>query len=153
MKNLRTHLIVFCILLVFSKVPVAQDLFTEHVVFNNFSNAVSIAGGDLDNDGDIDMVATSFDGNYVAWMENDGMQNFTKHIIIENLRDAHVLDVAHINDDNYYDIVCAAKADDLILWFKNDGLGNFTADTVVANWETASFVMAKDHFKNMDLIP
>ncbi len=151
MKKLKFQLFVFGILLISCNVLLAQNLFTEHVVFYDFGNAVSIAGADLDGDGDIDMVASAFSGNYVAWMENDGMQNFTKHMIIEDFGHAFVLDIAHIDDDDDYDIVCAAKADDMILWFDNDGFGNFTIDTVVTNWESASFVMAKDHFKNLDL--
>lgn len=127
------------------------DGFIEHVVFDDYGNAVSIAAADLDADGDIDMVASSFSSHYLAWMENDGFQNFTKHIIAEDLTNAFVVDIAQIDDDDDFDIVCAVKGDDLILWFSNDGAGNFTKDTVATDWESASFVMARDHLRKVNL--
>jgi hypothetical protein len=151
MKRFCIYLSGFTILLVLSISLTAQNLYTEHLVFNDFGNAVSIAAADFDGDGDMDMVASSFDGNYVAWMENDGNQNFTQHMIIEDFHNALALDVAHIDNDDDFDIVCVAKADNMILWFDNDGFGNFSIDTVVTNWQNAYFVMARDHFKDLDL--
>jgi len=151
MKPKNFFILLFIITSILKTSIFANDYLTEHVVLTNFDNACSIAGIDLDGDGDTDIVATSFDGNYIAWLENDGNQNFTKHVIIENFGNARVLDVAHIDSDDDYDIVATAGSDEKISWFENDGIGNFTEHVIVENWESAGFVMARDHFNNIDL--
>lgn len=149
MKDLKK--ISVSIMLFFFCSIINSQSFKEHVIIEDYGNAVSIAAADLDGDGDIDIVASSFNSNYLAWLENDGFQNFTKHIIAENLTNAFVVDLAHIDNDDDLDIVLAVKGDDLILWFSNDGAGDFTKDTIVSNWESASCIMAKDHLNNLDL--
>ena len=78
-----------------------EILFTEHIILSNYNNACGIVGIDLNGDGNEDFVATSFDGGYVCWFENDGNQNFIQHQIISNFPQAAVVDVAHINSDEY----------------------------------------------------
>jgi hypothetical protein len=97
------------------------------------------------------MVATSFNGDYIEWFENDGEQNFTQHRIIENFNQAKVIDIAHIDGDDDYDFVAAAGIDGKISWFENDGFGDFTEHVIIENWEGSTFVMAKDHLNNTDL--
>ena len=60
-----------------------QENFTQHTIeAAKNSNTLHIA--DLDNDGDLDLVAGYPFSNEIAWLENDGSQNFTNHIIQEN---------------------------------------------------------------------
>ena len=122
-----------------------SDYLSEHVIEPDFDNACSISGYDVDGDDDIDFAATSFDGSYISWFENDGYQNFTEHVIIENFGDARVLDFAFIDEDDDIDIVATAIADNKISWFENDGNGNFTEHVIVTDWTAAGFVMAYDH--------
>jgi len=128
-----------------------DDYLLEHVILENFDNGCSISAGDFNNDGYEDFVATSFDGNYIAWFENDGNQNFTQHLIIEEFGNARVLDIAHIDDDADLDIIATAIADDKISWFENDGSGNFTEHIIVQNWTASGFVMARNHLENFDI--
>jgi len=128
-----------------------SDLFTEHIILNDYNNACGIAGADLDGDGDQDFVASSFDGGYVCWFENDGDQQFTEHQLITGFPHANVVDIAHIDGDDDFDIVVASNQANAIYWFENDGAGNFTQQTVVEGWTTATFVMARNHFDHSDL--
>ena len=48
--------------------------FQEHTIATNFRIAHSISVSDLDNDGDLDVIATSRAGGQVAWFENVGGQ-------------------------------------------------------------------------------
>ena len=48
--------------------------FQEHTIATNFRIAHSISVTDLDNDGDLDVIATSRAGGQVAWFENVGGQ-------------------------------------------------------------------------------
>ena len=129
----------------------AGDLLTEHVILKNYNNACGIVGIDLDGDSDKDFVATSFDGGYVCWFENDGSQNFIKHEIITNFPQASVVDVGHIDSDEDFDVVVASKSGNKIYWFENDGIGNFTQHIVVEGWRSANFVMVYNHFDSTDL--
>ena len=54
--------------------------FTEHLVGDGFNYAYGISLGDMDGDGDLDIVAADTNvGLY--WFENDGRGNFTRHVI------------------------------------------------------------------------
>ena len=41
---------------------------------------------DVDSDGDIDVVATDWDGGRLAWYENDGNEGFTSHTVTGDVR-------------------------------------------------------------------
>ena len=145
MKTTIIFLFLLCHL--FYSTSLAQsDYLEEHVIRSDFDNACSISGADIDGDGDIDFAATSFDGSYISWFENDGHQIFSEHKIIENFANARVLDLALIDEDNDFDIVATALADEKISWFENDGNGNYSERIVVENWTAAGFVMAYDHY-------
>jgi len=146
-----TALIVQMTMFSVSAFPQAGELLTEHIILSDYNNACGIAGVDLDGDGDKDFVASSFDGGYVCWFENDGYQTFTQHQLISNFPHANVVDVAHIDSDEDFDIVVASNAANIIYWFENDGVGNFTQHTVIEGWTSATFVMARNHFDSTDL--
>ncbi|WDE96481.1 VCBS repeat-containing protein [Lentisphaera profundi] len=61
---------------------------------------------DLDNDGDIDILACGNDSKRLEWYENDGKGNFTRHIISEN-QQAYDVSIRDINGDGKLDFVIA----------------------------------------------
>jgi hypothetical protein len=128
----------------------AELHFTEHIIQNDFNGPNTIAAADLDGDNDVDIVATSFDGNYISWFENDGNQNFTEHNLIQNFGQPKV-DVAFIDNDLDYDIIASSQTGDKIVWFENDGQANFTEHLIIDNWESAGFVYARDQIRGIDL--
>jgi len=125
-------------------------VFNEHIIKNNFNGPNTIAAADFDGDNDIDVVATSFDGNYISWFENDGNQNLTEHNLVQNFGKPKV-DVALIDSDSDYDIIASSQAGDKIVWFENDGQANFTERLIINNWESAGFVYARDQIRGIDL--
>lgn len=95
--------------------------FSFHSI-GRFYGAATAAAGDLDGDGDIDIVAGSWvnfwdDPNRAAivWYENDGKQNFTVHRIAERPAGIASLQLADINGDGTLDIVAGALRMDLLL--------------------------------------
>ncbi|MCW8814030.1 MAG: T9SS type A sorting domain-containing protein, partial [Chlorobium sp.] len=159
MKKLMFYYLVFALgTLVFITNLLPQSLtnktkgldFNEHVVKNNFNGPNTIAAADFDADGDVDVVATSFDGNYISLFENDDNQNFSEHYLIQNFGQPKV-DVAFIDGDSDYDIIASSQTGDKIVWFENDGQAQFTEHLIIDNWESAGFVYAKDQIRGIDL--
>jgi len=125
-------------------------LFAEHVILDNLNGPNTIASADFDDDGDVDVVATSFDGNYISWLENDGNQNFTSYRFIENFGQPRA-DVTRLDGDLDYDIIAASQSGDKISWFENDGKANFIEHLIIDNWESAGVVYARDPQRGIDL--
>ncbi|KAF1685979.1 hypothetical protein B1992_09745 [Pseudoxanthomonas broegbernensis] len=84
--------------------------------------AATAAVGDLDGDGDLDIVVSSW-VNYwndpgrhtLVWYENDGRQGFTAHPIASRPAGLVSLRLADVNGDGRTDIVAAAFRMDLLL--------------------------------------
>ena len=128
----------------------AEINLTEHTILQDFDGPNTIATADFDGDGDIDITVSSFDGNYISWLENDGNENFTEHLIVQGFGQPR-LDVARIDDDQDFDIIAASQSGDKIAWFENGGAGNFTVHTIAENWESAGIVYARDQQREINL--
>ena len=86
--------------------------------------------GDVDGDGDMDVVAGSHGGAAVVWVENDGSQNFTEHLLTSACNNAYHMEVADIDNDSDADVVFACLSDHRLYWLENQGdtTGVGTAD-------------------------
>jgi hypothetical protein len=91
--------------------------------------------GDLDVDGDYDVVSSGSQASLVKWYENDGLQNFTAHTIA-SLAGARAVHVANINNDSLPDIA-AVGLQDYVVWYENMGGGSFTTHNIDFNLDLA----------------
>ena len=73
--------------------------------------------GDLDNDGDIDIIATSLLSDWsdpermsILWLENDGQQNFTPHGIGNTPASIITAAVADVDGDGRLDVVTGSMS-------------------------------------------
>jgi parallel beta-helix repeat protein len=89
---------------------------------------------DLDQDGDMDVIAAISGEDRVAWYENDGNStpSWTKRNITTNAFGPWALHAGDIDNDNDIDIVVAARFADEIIWFENDGTSRSWIRRVVA---------------------
>ncbi len=113
--------------------------FTTHLIDDTVSiteEPDAVDAGDLDGDGDIDIVGVTFTGHALVIYENDGSQNFGNAIILaqgtsnpisHGLADVHVVD---LNQDGSLDLISAADYGDTYAWWENDGSGNFTSHII-----------------------
>ena len=89
----------------------------------------AIAAGDLDGDGDPDVIASS---GGLRWYENvDGLGTFGSEIEIGGIT-AIAVELADIDGDSDLDLVAAFQWSDRVSWFENrDGLGDFGPERFV----------------------
>ncbi len=92
-------------------------------------DGVYMRAGDLDNDGDDDVVFTENDNNSVTWLENIGGGNFTVNPII-GISTPYSLEIVDFNMDGDKDIVVSSTGNNAVYWYENNGSEVFTQHLV-----------------------
>ncbi|MFC2170449.1 FG-GAP-like repeat-containing protein [Calditrichota bacterium] len=125
--------------------------FTNHTVDEDYASSYSVSAADFNDDGEMDVVASSYSLNSVRWFENDGDGGFEGHDIITNWLNAMILHVEDIDDDGDMDIVGTGMRSHEVSWFENDGDGDFTEHTIDGNFLYANSVYAVDLDEDGDI--
>jgi hypothetical protein len=109
----------------------AEVLLTEP----GFLGAQYVGSGDVDGDGDHDVVAASFTGDVISWFENlDGRGTFgPEQVITTRVNGAEIVLLADLDGDGDNDAISASFADDKIAWYENrDGRGDFGPQRLIS---------------------
>jgi len=103
---------------------------TPQIVSDHFMGSRSVAAGDFDQDGKIDLTGASLDGNEITiWRNLGGDPLVWEEITLDNqFTGSHRVQVMDMNADGKLDIIGTAYAISEISWWQNPG-------TVEANWE------------------
>ena len=129
-----------------------------HNITNKIDKPWSVFAGDLDNDGDMDIVSASVYDNTVAWYENDGLDipSWEFRQIDINAVGASSVFIADLDNDGDMDIVCASQDDNTIAWYENDGgvkpLFNTIDITTNAKGAHSIYVADLDNDGDLDII-
>ncbi|WP_191859448.1 T9SS type A sorting domain-containing protein [Hanstruepera ponticola] len=154
----KTLLALFTIIS-FSHIGISQTTFVtpiQNIDPNTGEEPYELASGDLDNDGDIDLVMATywFTGfgtptqDYIKWYENDGSGNFsipTSSVVSSTIRYVDGLTVANIDNQFGLDIVATSADQSKLVYYLSDGSGGFGSEVVVSSSVTgAGQVFAAD---------
>jgi hypothetical protein len=119
----------------------------QNVISTDANRATSVYSTDLDGDGDMDVLSSSFSDNKIAWYENDGTGNFGSQIVISTAASgATSVYATDMDGDGDMDVLSASWTDNKIAWYENtDGAGTFGAQNVISTVAmNASSVYATD---------
>lgn len=90
---------------------------------NGFNDPEKIILGDIDNDGDDDILLFTFSFSKIAWIENLGNLNFGAYTIIENAQDFGSPMIVDLNLDGNFQILC--KRNNALVTYNHQGGGSF----------------------------
>ena len=124
--------------------------FTAADITTSADGARDVYVGDIDGDGDLDIVSASATDDTIAWYENDGAADPTWSAAdiatsADGARDVHVADM---DGDGDLDIVSASWIDSTIAWYENDGAANPSWTAV--DIDTSADGAADVHVADMD---
>lgn len=132
----------------------------KHEVTTNADGALAVRAGDLDGDGDMDLLSGSRLDDKLAWYENtNGEGNFSDQKVIGkgSLSSVENIAVADLDDDGDLDVLSASMGDDKIAWYENqvgeggaDGDGFGPQQVLTTNADGATSVDAADFDEDGD---
>ena len=99
--------------------------FTENIIDQDLNQELAYAA-DINGDGNMDVVASSVNGGYIRWFENDGTNTFTKIDLTPPGPSPREISPNDLDGDGDIDLIVGDLQFDFLIWLENDGTGVFT---------------------------
>jgi len=102
--------------------------FTRYLVDSSISSPSRAAAGDLDGDGDADVIGCTWNGGDVILYENQGGEPvvFRKEGLSTHAKGASSVEIVNLDGDGDLDILVAAYNASTIFWYENQGTDPMT---------------------------
>ena len=121
---------------------------SERLITRDMIGVISVEGGDIDGDGDQDVVAAGgYYGSRVAWLENlDGKGNFDDlpNVILNHRGVSGQLNIADLDGDDDLDVVGSFSAD-VITWYENRVMGDAKNDGIFNSADLVKIFQAGEY--------
>ncbi|WP_299365030.1 T9SS type A sorting domain-containing protein [Winogradskyella sp.] len=119
----------------FGQIGFGEIIIVEGI--NSVHSVKDVFAGDLDNDGDVDLVSASWFDNKISWYENlNGYGEFGDQQVISNTAPkASAVFIIDVDGDSDNDIVAGYSdpSDYKVVWYENlDGQGTFSTEQVIS---------------------
>ena len=114
--------------------PATAQFGTQRVISTQAIGATHVRVGDIDNDGDPDIVSAAAADNRIAWYENiDGFGAFGfPQTITSQAPKVYGIYLADLNADGNLDVLAATQDDNTVAWYPNNGGGAFGNRQVIS---------------------
>ena len=130
----------------------AGTSWNKNLIDNEYDEAFTVYGVDIDNDGDIDVLGAASSADDITWWENDGtpggLGDWTEHTIDGSLNGSSSVFADEMDGDLDLDVLGAAYSDGDITWWENDGTpggeGDWTEHIIDGSFSGAYSVYAND---------
>ena len=118
--------------------------FGDKIRISSYAHFVNhVDYGDVDGDGDVDLVSSSHGDNKVAWYENtDGTGDFSvlQHLVSTTTDGARDIFAVDLDGDEDLDLLVSSYLDATtdeyqLVWFENDGAGDYTTEHIFETTE------------------
>ncbi len=117
---------------------------SQVITKNSVSGANSVFAADLDSDGDLDVLSSSYYDDKLAWYENEGTGQFGPPQVFSNSVAANSVCSADLDDDGDLDVLLSSYGSG-IAWYENDGTGQFGGQMKIeTGTDRPRFVCAAD---------
>lgn len=117
--------------------------FTEHNIISNFGRPSDAIAIDIDQDNDMDVVATICQLNQVVLFENDGSLTFNPIIIQSDFVRPHCVFAADLDNDTDIDLQGTSIDLNQVVWWENQGSG-FNMHVITSDFGGATCVNSAD---------
>ena len=150
-SKITIFIVIFSIFFVNAQVEFDDNLVIDSALYVQSPN--SVVSADLDGDGDMDVLTSSYFGNRLIWIENlNGIgEDFELHTITSEVQTPWAVYAADFDGDGDLDVVTASLSDNSVLWYENtDSNGTFVLKQEMYAYG-ANFVMAADIDNDNDI--
>ena len=130
----------------------------QRVISTAADEPVFVSAGDVDGDGDLDVLSASRNDDKIAWYKNtNGLGSFGLQQVITTTADGvESVYAGDVDGDGDLDVLSASPWDNKIAWYENtDGRGNFGPQQVItteAKWTGSVYAGDFDGDGDVDVL-